>query len=91
MPEVLKPFWEWDFCCFHGPEWWNTHWAKTARVVVDHSDMIEDGWRDWLQFNDFIAPTMEGWWIDEVAATHEMLEADRGANIGFTRIVASKP
>lgn len=90
IPEKLEPFWEWDFCAFHSPQWWEKHWAKTGKVVVDHSDMIEDGWRDWLQFNDYIAPAMEGWWVDEVANTHDMLVADRGENIGFTRIVATK-
>ncbi len=34
VPDTLKPYWEWEFCCFHGPEWWRTHWAKTGRVRV---------------------------------------------------------
>ncbi len=89
-PATLAPYWEWDFCCFHGPDWWRHHWTKTGKVTVDHADVIEDGWKDWLRFNDFIAPTMEGWWIEEVATTHDMLEADRGENIGFTRITATK-
>jgi len=89
-PATLAPYWEWDFCCFHGPEWWRHHWAKTGKVTVDHADVIEDGWKDWLRFNDFIAPSMEGWWVDEGATTHNMLEADRGENLGFTRITATK-
>ncbi len=90
VPTTLAPFWEWEFCCWHNPAWWTHHWAKTGKVAVDHADLIDDGWRDWLQFNDFIAPHVEGWWIDEVATTHNMLEADRGENIGFTRILATK-
>jgi len=90
IPAELAPFWESDFCCFHNPDWWNHHWAKTGRAIVDHADLIDDGWRDWLQFNDFIAPFVEGWWIDDVARTHDMLEADQGKNLGFTRIVATK-
>ncbi len=90
IPEALAPFWEWDFCCFHSPEWWRTHWAKTRKVVVDHADLVEDGWRDWLQFNDAIAPFVEGWWVDEVATTHDMLTVDQGTEIGFARVVATK-
>ena len=90
IPAELAPFWESDFCCFHNPDWWNHHWAKTRKVIVDHADLIDDGWHDWLQFNDFITPFVEGWWIDDVARTHDMLEADQGKNLGFTRIVATK-
>ncbi|MEZ5375537.1 MAG: methyltransferase domain-containing protein [Acidimicrobiales bacterium] len=90
IPETLAPYWEWDFCCFHTPGWWRTHWAKTQKVTVDQADLIEDGWRDWLQFNDYIAPHVEGWWVDEVATTHDMLVADQGAELGFARVVASK-
>jgi hypothetical protein len=90
IPAGLEPFWEWDFCCWHTPEWWRTHWAKTRKVTVDRVDMIEDAWRDWLQFNDFIAPHVEGWWVKEVATTHDMLMTDQGTEIGFVRIVATK-
>ncbi len=90
IPATLEPFWESDFCCWHSPEWWSTHWTKTGKVVVDHADLIENGWKDWLQFNDFIAPHVEGWWIDDVALTHDMLTADRGAELGFARVVGTK-
>ena len=90
VPAALEPFWEWDFCCWHTPGWWQTHWAKTHKVRVDVADMIDEGWRDWLQFNDFIAPHVEGWWVKEVATTHDMLTIDAGTEIGFARILATK-
>ena len=90
VPEVLEPFWESEFCCFHSPAWWRTHWAKTGKVSVDHADLVPDGWRDWLRFNDYLAPFVDGWWVEEVAKTHDMLEADRGENLGFARVVATK-
>ena len=90
VPEKLAPYWEWEFCCFHSPEWWRFHWAKTGKVTVDHADLVAEGWQDWLHFNDYIAPFVEGWWVDELAKTHEMLEADRGENIGFARIAGTK-
>jgi SAM-dependent methyltransferase len=91
IPATLAPFWEWDFCCWHNPEWWRVHWAKTRKVHVDHVEIIEDGWRDWLQFNDAIAPWVTGWWVDEVATTHDMLMADQGLELGFVSITATKP
>jgi SAM-dependent methyltransferase len=91
IPATLAPFWEWDFCCWHTPSWWRDHWAKTRKVAVDTADAIEDGWRDWLQFNDAIAPAVTGWWVDECASTHEMLTADQGAELCFVRITATKP
>ncbi|MGH1489122.1 MAG: SAM-dependent methyltransferase [Acidimicrobiales bacterium] len=90
IPPALAPFWESEFCCFHTPEWWRTHWAKTGKVTVDHADLVEDGWRDWLQFNDFITPHVEGWWVDEVATTHDMLTVDQGTELGFARVLATK-
>jgi cyclopropane fatty-acyl-phospholipid synthase-like methyltransferase len=90
IPTGIAPFWDRDFCCWHNPAWWRHHWAKTGKVTVDHADLIDEGWRDWLQFNDYITPRVEGWWVAEVATTHDMLEADRGENLGFTRIVATK-
>jgi cyclopropane fatty-acyl-phospholipid synthase-like methyltransferase len=90
IPAALAPFWECDFCCWHTPEWWRTHWAKTRKVNLDRSEMIEDGWRDWLQFNDAIAPHVEGWWIDECASTHDMLTIDQGTELGFVRLMATK-
>jgi cyclopropane fatty-acyl-phospholipid synthase-like methyltransferase len=90
IPAALEPFWEWDFCCWHTPQWWRTHWAKTRKVSFDRVEMIDDGWRDWLQFNDFITPHVDGWWIEEVATTHDMLMTDQGTEIGFVRLLATK-
>ena len=90
IPETLAPYWEWDFCAFHSPAWWRTHWAKTGKVTVDTVDAVPDGWKDWLQFNDFITPTAEGWWAEEAKTTHDMLQADRGEHLGFVRIIGTK-
>ncbi|MCP5033248.1 MAG: methyltransferase domain-containing protein, partial [Actinomycetia bacterium] len=39
IPAELAPFWESEFCCFHSPDWWNHHWVKSGRVIVDHADL----------------------------------------------------
>lgn len=90
IPPKLERFWEWDFCCWHTPGWWRTHWAKTRKVDVERAEFIDDAWRDWLQFNDFITPHVEGWWVDEVALTHDMLLTDQGTELGFARVLATK-
>lgn len=89
-PTTLAPYWEWDFCCFHSPEWWQHHWNKTGKAAVDHADLIEDGWSDWLRFNDHTAPFVTGWMVEACQNTHDMLEADRGQHLGFTRVTATK-
>ena len=90
VPESLRPYWEWEFCSLHGPEWWRTHWEKTGKVAVDHADAIEDGWKDWQRFNAITMPFLDGWRAKAAADTAGMLEADRGEYIGFTRITATK-
>jgi len=86
----LAPFSDWEFCCFHGPEWWRTHWAKTGKVDVEVSDVIEDGWQDWLRFDDATLPTLDGWRRDAAANSAAMLRADEGRYLGFSRVVATK-
>ena len=90
VPEVLAPFWDWEFCCWHGPDWWRTHWAKTGKVQVEVADAIPDGWRDWLRFEEAIAPFQSGWLKDAGENTAAMLRADQGKLLGFTRIVGAR-
>jgi SAM-dependent methyltransferase len=90
VPEELADFWEWDYCCFHSPGWWRTHWTKTKKVAVDHAGWIEGGWEDWLRFCEASVPRLEGWMHDAAAKSAEMLRLDRGKNLGFARVVATK-
>ena len=96
VPEELAPYWDWEFCCFHGPDWWRRHWEKTSKVRVEVADAIDDGWKDWLRFCEVAlvgldgSGRLEGW--REQAAKNEvaMLRADRGKLFGFTRVVGTK-
>jgi hypothetical protein len=90
IPLSLQPVWEWDFCCFHGPNWWRTHWEKTGKVRVDVADAIEDGWKDWLRFDEASIPTLTGWRKDSARNSVVMLTADEGKLFGFSRVVATK-
>ena len=89
-PAELAPYWEWDFCCFHGPEWWRRHWTKSGIVKVESADVIDEGWRDWLRWSELIQPYTDGWMHEAGKRTVAMLEADRGKNLGFARVVAKK-
>ena len=89
-PPALAPYWEWEFCCFHSPAWWRRHWEKTGLVRVEHADLVPDGAADWLRFARAMLPTSEGSWRESWEREIALLEADRGATLGFARVVASK-
>jgi SAM-dependent methyltransferase len=90
VPASLAPYWDWDFCCFHGPDWWRTHWAKTGKVVVDVADALEEGWRDWLRFSEYALPYLDGWQRTADENQQAMLRIDQGELFGFTRIIGTK-
>jgi hypothetical protein len=83
-PEHLQPYWAWDFCSFHSPDWWRHHWEKTGQVVMEVADRIPEGWQHWLTWQE-----VQG---DHAGAQREaaMLRADAGRHLGFTRLVARK-
>jgi SAM-dependent methyltransferase len=91
VPEALAHIWQWHGLPFHGPDWWQTHWAKTGLVHVDVADAVPDGWKDWLRWSEVTGPLAEEAWKREAAANEvELLRIDRGELIGFTRVVATK-
>jgi SAM-dependent methyltransferase len=90
IPEELAPYWAWDFCSFHCPEWWREHWGKTGKVHVDRADAIEEGWKDWLMFGEAKLPQTDERWNKAAADEVAMLQVDQGKNFGFSRLVATK-
>lgn len=86
LPEHLAPYWQKDFWSFHSPEWWRTHWERTGPVTVEAADMIPDGWRHWLRWDEVAGEY--GYPNDDQVA--EMLRLDAGQNLGFARVVARK-
>ena len=90
VPDNLKPWWEWDFCCFHSPQWWRHHWTKTGLVAVERSDWMQDGHALWLEWSRIAAELAEGFHKKSSADGVAMLEADREKLFGFTRVVARK-
>jgi SAM-dependent methyltransferase len=86
LPSHIAPYWESDYWSFHSPDWWRNHWEKSGRVTVEVSDLVRDGWKQWLRWLEICK--------DQEAPTDpkeiEMLRLDQGRNLGFTRILARK-
>jgi SAM-dependent methyltransferase len=90
VPDQLAPYWDWEFCCFHGPDWWRSHWEKTGKVRIDHADAAPDGWKDWLRFDEVTEPHLKGSRKDAAAKEIAMLRVDQGKYFGFSRVVATR-
>lgn len=90
VPAHLKPWWEWDFCCFHAPDWWRRHWEKTGLVTIETADAMQDGAALWLDWYRAVQSLLTGFHAKAAADGIAMLEADAGKLFGFTRAVARK-
>ena len=90
VPEHLKPYWEPALWSFHSPAWWRAHWEKSGAVEVERADLLPNGWQHWLRWLE-VCETYgypEGYPDDATEA--EMLRADAGRTLGFTRVVARR-
>ena len=85
-PDHLAGYWDWEFWSFHSPEWWRRHWDRTRKVDVTQADSVPDGWRQWRLWAQVCGEAGYPAHTDEL----EMLEADAGRNMGFTRVVAQR-
>ena len=86
IPPALRPFWHWDFGSFHTPAWWRAHWEKTGLVDIATADSLPKGWEIWLQWEEM-------WEKSGRPRPHsnvELLRADTGHLLGFTRVVARR-
>lgn len=86
IPAHLLPHWMWDFCSFHSPAWWRTHWEKTGLVDVTIADWMPEGGKLWLMWEEM----WEKMGMPGDLAQPDLLRADAGEYLGFTRIVARR-
>lgn len=82
LPEHLRAWWTPDMWCLHSADWWRRHWGRTGILEVQLADSMLDGGQLWLDWHRVIAPDN----AVEIAA----LEADRGQNIGYVRVVGRR-
>jgi hypothetical protein len=68
--------------------WWRRHWERTGLVDEIEADVLQDGWKMWLQGKQARAK-VEG---DDPSLTSDIqvLEADGGRYMGFIRMVARR-
>ncbi len=82
-PDHLREWWAQDQpWCFHGAAWWRRHWERTGILDIEVADSIPDAWRMWLEWQKLVSPHN----AVEIAA----LEADRGAYLGYVRVVGRR-
>ncbi len=86
VPEHLAPYWPAEFYSFHSPAWWRRHWERSGVVDVVSADLVPDGWRLWLLWEEVCKAHGYPFQQGEI----DMLRADEGRHIGFTRVVACR-
>ena len=84
--ELATRKWPWDWCSFHSPHWWQDHWEKTGLVDVEVADMIPDGWKHWLKWLEICMEAGYPAPQEEI----DILRADGGQTLGFTRVVGRR-
>jgi cyclopropane fatty-acyl-phospholipid synthase-like methyltransferase len=82
LPEHLRRWWEPGMWSLHSAAWWQRHWERTGIVDVERADTMPDGWRLWLEWQRVVSP--------DNAVEIEAVEADRGAYLGYVRVVARR-
>jgi SAM-dependent methyltransferase len=90
-----------DLATFPTPAWWRRHWARTGLVDVLHADNVPGGAVLWLRWAEgcLAYGRASGRWPQgppqmEREVEHrriiEMLRADGGRTLGFSRVVARR-
>lgn len=79
-------FWDEDCWAFHTSAWWRRLWERTGHTDIEVADVLQDGWRLWLQFVKACSEAHAHYFGDEI----DSLEADRGEYLGFVRMVARR-
>jgi SAM-dependent methyltransferase len=82
IPDSLSEWWEPSMSCFHSDSWWRRHWERSGIVDVELADSMPEGWRHWLEWQSIIAP--------ENLAEIRAIECDRGAHLGYVRVIARR-
>jgi SAM-dependent methyltransferase len=74
-----------DWFTFRSAGWWARHWRRTKGIVVEHSDMIEDGWELWHQHHQAGAARCG----EELAGVGDeaLLNSPEGHTLGFVRVI----
>jgi cyclopropane fatty-acyl-phospholipid synthase-like methyltransferase len=86
VPSELAPYWHWDYCCWHTPDWWQTHWEKTGLVETVRADWMPDGRDLWLRWEELLEKVRP----EPRLSTAPLVRADVHHHLGFTRLVSTR-
>lgn len=86
IPENLRPVWDAELYTFHSPEWWARLWTRSDMVDVEVADLLPDGWRLWLRWEE----VCEASGFRRREGDTGFLLADGGEYLGLTRVVARR-
>lgn len=82
-----KAFWDPSECwCFHTLEWWKRHLARSGLVDIETAEYIEDGWKQWRDWELI----RDGGGYTGFPSEAPVLEEDAGSTIGFVLLVVRK-
>ena len=70
---------------WHTAEWWRVHWELTGLAHVESARLQDDGWGDWLSWEQAALACGNG---DQ--AVVDMLEADGGELLTFSLVTARR-
>ncbi len=84
LPDHLQAWWaaERGLWSMHSAAWWRRHWERTGIVDVELADSMPDGWKRWVDWQNWIAP--------ENRAEIEAVQSDRGEHLGYIRVVGRR-
>ncbi|MBV8830832.1 MAG: class I SAM-dependent methyltransferase [Acidobacteriaceae bacterium] len=82
IPEHLRNWWTPDLCCLHSADWWRRQWDRSGTVDLQFADSMQGGWALWLDWLSLVAP--------ENQVEIDAIEADRGANLTYVRVLARR-
>jgi ubiquinone/menaquinone biosynthesis C-methylase UbiE len=93
VPEhLMKPrtnrstFWVDECWCFHTAVWWQKLWQRYSSIEKVKADVLPDGWKDWLQYEN--ACEEAGTLI--FATEADVLKEDAGRYMALVRVVGRK-
>ena len=79
-------FWVDECWCFHTADWWRKHWDHNSTVEVEVADVMPDGWKHWVQYEQACDEAGTLMFPSEA----ETLKADAGRYLALIRMVARK-
>jgi len=79
-------FWVDECWCFHTAAWWQNHWGKLSFIKDVAADVLPDGWKHWLQYEQACDEAGTLMFSSEA----ETLAADAGRYLALIRVVALK-